>query len=135
MSKSIRVTFAAAMVAAALASGMGTAQAQAPADPWPDIARDAFNNRPVGDGTGLLVLDMPYRAEDAAVVPVTVRATLPPGDTRAVTAITIVIDENPSPVAATFSLGPRSGVSEISTRVRVNSYTNVHAVAELAGSR
>jgi sulfur-oxidizing protein SoxY len=135
MSQSIRVAFTAGMVAAALAFGMATAPAQAPADPWPDIARDAFNNRPVGDGTGLLVLDMPYRAEDAAVVPVTVRATLPPGDTRAVTAITIVIDENPSPVAATFSLGPRSGVSEISTRVRVNSYTNVHAVAELSDGK
>src|ERR1700712_736887 len=135
MSQNIRVALTAGLVAAALAFSMGTAPAQAPADPWPDIARDAFNNRPVGDGTGLLVLDMPYRAEDAAVVPVTVRATLPPGDTRAVRAITIVIDENPSPVAATFSLGPKSGVSEISTRVRVNSYTNVHAVAELSDGK
>jgi sulfur-oxidizing protein SoxY len=104
-------------------------------DPWPDIKRDVFDNRDIAEEDGTISLDAPYRAEDAAVVPVTVRATLPPGDTRAVTAITIVIDENPSPVAATFSLGPRSGVSEISTRVRVNSYTNVHAVAELSDGK
>jgi sulfur-oxidizing protein SoxY len=42
----------------------------------------------------------------------------------------LVIDENPSPVAATFNVGP--GVTMISTRVRVNSYTKVHAVAELS---
>jgi sulfur-oxidizing protein SoxY len=37
---------------------------------------------------------------------------------------------NPAPVAATFKVGP--GVTTISTRVRVNDYTNVHAVAELS---
>ena len=47
-----------------------------------------------------------------------------------VKAITLVIDQNPSPVAATFTIDP--GVTMISTRVRVNSYTNVHAVAELS---
>jgi sulfur-oxidizing protein SoxY len=75
---------------------------------------------------------MPYRAEDAAIVPVTVRSTLPPGDGRSVKAFTIVIDQNPAPVAATFTLGRNAGVSSISTRVRVDSYTNVHAVAELS---
>ena len=68
-------------------------------------------------------------------MPVTVRATLPPGDTRRVKAFTIVIDENPAPVAATFNIGPSVVVSAISTRVRVNSYTNVHAVAELSDGK
>ncbi|HEY2136856.1 MAG TPA: quinoprotein dehydrogenase-associated SoxYZ-like carrier, partial [Xanthobacteraceae bacterium] len=51
-------------------------------------------------------------------------------DPRTVRSITLVIDHNPSPVAATFGVGP--GVAMISTRVRINSYTNVHAVAELS---
>ena len=63
------------------------------------------------------------------------RATLPPGDTRRVKAFTIVIDENPAPVTATFTIGPSAVVSSISTRVRVNSYTNVHAVAELSDGK
>jgi sulfur-oxidizing protein SoxY len=43
-----------------------------------------------------------------------------------------VIDQNPAPMAAKFELGPDANVTEISTRVRVNSYTDVHAVAELS---
>ena len=101
-----------------------------PADPWPELARDIFNGRQLVDGASLIAIDMPYRAEDAAIVPVTLRATLPPGDTRTVKAITLVIDQNPAPVAATFQVG--AGTTMISTRVRVDSYTNVHAVAELS---
>src|SRR5215831_5533619 len=100
------------------------------ADPWPELSRDIFNGRDLNDGAGLIAIEMPYRAEDAAIVPVTLRATLPSGDARTVKAITLVIDQNPAPVAATFRTG--AGVAMISTRVRVDSYTNVHAVAELS---
>src|SRR5580704_9532743 len=82
-------------------------------DPWPDLARDSFNGRPLADGAGLIAIEMPPRAEDAAIVPVTLRTT--------------------APVAATFKVA--SGVTMISTRVRINSYTNVHAVAELSDGR
>jgi sulfur-oxidizing protein SoxY len=78
---------------------------------------------------------MPYRAEDAAIVPVTLRTKLSSDDVRRVLAITLVIDQNPAPMAAKFELGPDARVSEISTRVRVNSYTNVHAVAELSDGK
>ncbi len=118
----------AAAVAATLNSG--SVLAAEPEDPWPGLARDIFNGRDLADGAGVIAIEMPYRAEDAAIVPVTLRATLPPGDTRAVKAITLVIDQNPAPVAATFQTG--TGVTMISTRVRVDSYTNVHAVAELS---
>jgi sulfur-oxidizing protein SoxY len=99
-------------------------------DPWPELARDVFNGRTLQDGASQIGIEMPYRAEDAAIVPVTLRTTLPPGDARTVKAITLVIDQNPAPVAATFQIG--AGVTMISTRVRVDSYTNVHAVAELS---
>src|ERR1700710_3329037 len=86
----------------------------------------------MNDGAGVIAIEMPYRAEDAAIVPVALRMTLPLGDTRRVVAITLVIDQNPAPMAARFELGPDASVSEISTRVRVNNYTDVHAVAELS---
>src|SRR3977135_3565244 len=102
-----------------------------PYDPWPVLGPDIFNNRAMNDGAGVIAIEMPYRAEDAAIVPVTLRATLPPGDIRRVLAITLVIDQNPAPMAAPFELGPHSSVAEISTRVRVNNYTDAHAGAEL----
>jgi sulfur-oxidizing protein SoxY len=104
-------------------------------DLWPGLVQDIFNNRAMNDGNGIIAIEMPYRAEDAAIVPVTLRATLPPGDARRVLAITLVIDQNPAPMAARFELGPDSSVSEISTRVRVNNYTDVHAVAELSDGK
>jgi sulfur-oxidizing protein SoxY len=118
----------------AMQFGAGFAAAAAPEsyDPWPGLVQDIFKNRAMNDGAGVVAIEMPYRAEDAAIVPVTLRAVLPPGDTRRILAITLVIDQNPAPMAARFELGPDSSVSEISTRVRVNNYTDVHAVAELS---
>jgi sulfur-oxidizing protein SoxY len=104
-------------------------------DPWPGLVQDIFNNRPMNDGADVIAIEMPYRAEDAAIVPVTLRTKLTPGDSRRVLTITLVIDQNPAPMAAKFELGPDAKVSEISTRVRVNNYTDVHAVAELSDGK
>jgi len=113
----------------------GAAAAPEAYDPWPGLVQDIFNNRPIADGADVISIDMPYRAEDAAIVPVTLRTKLPPGDSRRVVRITLVIDQNPAPMAAKFELGPNANVTEISTRVRVNNYTDVHAVAELSDGK
>ena len=68
-------------------------------------------------------------------MPVTLRTMLAPDDNRRVLRITLVIDQNPAPMAAKFELGADARVSEISTRVRVNNYTDVHAVAELSDGK
>jgi sulfur-oxidizing protein SoxY len=122
---------------AAMPFGAGPIDAATPDsyDPWPGLIQDIFNNRPVNDGAEVIAIEMPYRAEDAAIVPVTLRVKLPPTDGRRVVAITLVIDQNPAPMAARFELGQDSYVSEISTRVRVNNYTDVHAVAELSDGK
>jgi sulfur-oxidizing protein SoxY len=104
-------------------------------DPWPGLVQDIFKNRPMNDGGDVISIEMPYRAEDAAIVPVTLRSKLAADDSRQLRAITLVIDQNPAPMAAKFELGADARVSEISTRVRVDSYTNVHAVAELSDGK
>ncbi len=114
------------------AFGPAMAHAEDIADPWPSLAPQIFGDRPIGDGADMLTIDAPYRAEDAAVVPVTLRWVLPEGDRRLVRAVTLVIDANPSPLAARFDIGEGSGVDRIATRIRVDNYTNVHAVVELA---
>ena len=122
---------------AAVLFGAGPIDAATPDayDPWPGLVQDIFNNRPMNDGAEVIAIEMPYRAEDAAIVPVTLRVKLPPADGRRVVAITLVVDQNPAPMAARFELGQDSYVSDISTRVRVNSYTDVHAVAELSDGK
>src|SRR5438552_4682461 len=80
-------------------------------DPWPGLVQDIFNNRPMNDGADVIGIEMPYRAEDAAIVPVTLRTTLSPTDERRIVSITLVIDQNPAPMAAKFELGRDAKVS------------------------
>jgi sulfur-oxidizing protein SoxY len=129
MGYSLRLTLIAALLGVAFSM---PACAEETYDPWPGLVQDIFNNRPMQDGGDVIGIEMPYRAEDAAIVPVTLRSKLSPADDRRIRSITLVIDRNPAPMAAKFELGPDANVSEISTRVRVNNYTDVHAVAELS---
>ena len=126
---------AALLIAMQFGACLAPAATPAPYDPWPGLVQDIFDNRPMNDGAGVIAIEMPYRAEDAAIVPVTLRTELSAGDTRRVLAITLVIDQNPAPMAARFELGQDASVSQISTRVRVNNYTDVHAVAELSDGK
>ncbi|WP_375262982.1 quinoprotein dehydrogenase-associated SoxYZ-like carrier [Palleronia sp.] len=105
--------------------------AQAASDAWSDIVNDVFNGRAM-EQSDVVKLETPYRAEDAATVPVTMHFAPPEGSDLRVERVTLVIDENPAPVAAVFELGADAGVTQIETRVRVQSYTNVHLVAELS---
>jgi sulfur-oxidizing protein SoxY len=120
-----------AALAAGVAGGSGVRAAEAD-DPWPSLAGQIFADRPIDDGGDVLALDAPYRAEDAAVVPIGIQVLGAAADAQVVRAITLVIDGNPSPVAAKFLLGANSGTRSLSTRIRVDSYTNIHAVAEMA---
>jgi len=95
-------------------------------DPWPGLKTELFQNRDLAAAEDVVALEAPARAEDAAIVPMTLRFS----DSSKVKAATLVIDQNPMPMAASFTLGDGAGVDFIETRVRVNSYTNVHAVAE-----
>jgi sulfur-oxidizing protein SoxY len=109
------------------------AMSQQSEETWNSIKADIFGEKAktIEDGDDLLAMDAPMRAEDAAVVPITVRAIKPQAGASAIKAITLVIDENPAPVAATVSFGPAAATASFSTRLRVNSYTFIRAVAEM----
>ena len=102
-------------------------------DAWQEIRRNVFDGREVLEDK-MVALETPYRAEDAAVVPVTMRI---PASTGAVKTLTLVIDKNPVPVAATFSFGEAAGTGDrmLSTRVRVDMYSNIRAIVETADGK
>jgi sulfur-oxidizing protein SoxY len=131
----LRLLCVASLLIAASGARIAVAASPEAYDPWPGLVQDIFNNRQMNDGGDVIGIEMPYRAEDAAIVPVTLRTRLSPTDERHVVSITLVIDQNPAPMAAKFELGKDAKVSEISTRVRVNNYTDVHAVAELSDGK
>ncbi len=94
---------------------------------WHDVAAAIFPGKTVTDSAGVVQIDAPPRAMDAALVPVTI--TIRP-DAKVV-GLTLVIDDNPAPVAAKFRFGPLADPHLLKTRVRVDQYTLIHAVAEL----
>jgi sulfur-oxidizing protein SoxY len=120
---------------AAAAAGITGAQAPPQQDSWSALAEQIFPGAIIQDGAQIVAIDAPYRAEDAAVVPVELRCLLAANDPRRLRGLTLVIDENPSPLAAAFTFGDSSGINSLSTRIRVDSYTNVTAVARLSDDR
>jgi sulfur-oxidizing protein SoxY len=130
----MRSTLVAASVAIGLAAGAAQAQKAQP-DYWPELVANVFDGRAIEDGAGVIALEAPYRAEDAAIVPMTIRSTLPAGSPLRIEKITLVIDQNPSPVAAEFTFGDGGTVHAIETRVRVDAYTKVHVVAEASDGK
>lgn len=126
-----------------LALGVRSAQAQIKSgdkpeasEIWQKVRASLFENRPIANaGDDTLALDAPVRAEDAAVVPVAMRTRLPHTAASHVSKLYLVIDNNPSPIAAIFSLTPQSGRADIETRVRIDEYTFVRAIAETSDGR
>lgn len=108
------------------------ARAQTAPESWPDVKALLFKDAEIVEDTAFVALDAPARAEDAALTPVKLTIHAPPGDPRRVVKISLVIDENPVPLAGEFAFGAKADVSEIATRVRVNAYTYMHAIAELS---
>lgn len=111
--------------APALAAGASDGDAERDAR-WKEIAKSVFGDREVKPGDSLVTVDAPGRALDAALVPITL--TMPQKDK--VAGLYFFIDDNPSPYAAHFTFGPAADPGEVRLRVRVNNYTNVHAVVE-----
>jgi len=98
---------------------------------WKAIAQYIFGDRKIEPTDTLIKLDAPERAEDAALMPVTL--TMPEKDK--IKSVYLVIDDNPSPLAAHVSFGPAADPGSLQLRVRVDTYTNVHAVAETRDGR
>lgn len=104
-------------------------------DPWPGVKKDVFGSQTLAEGTGAVVLEAPGRADDAAIVPLTVR--IPAAVAASAKSMTLIIDKNPAPVVAKFTFGEAAGTAErvISTRVRVDMYSHVRAVVETADGK
>ncbi|PCJ30364.1 MAG: quinoprotein dehydrogenase-associated SoxYZ-like carrier [Gammaproteobacteria bacterium] len=107
--------------------------AATPTEPlWPTLKISYFGDREIReDATDLLVIEAPKRAEDAAIVPISVKSLIPQSEDKFIKNIHIIIDNNPEPYSANFHLSPKLGLVDISTRMRVDQYTFVRAIAEM----
>lgn len=119
-------------------SGVSAAADEPSADTeqWQSVREFLFAKRPIADNLGdVIELDAPFRAEDAAVVPIALKAKTDQSAGRYIKKMWLVIDRNPTPVAAAFELTPDSGRADIETRVRLEEYTWVRAIAETSDGK
>jgi sulfur-oxidizing protein SoxY len=123
----LKSILAIALIGAFAAPALADEEAERQAH-WAELKQAVFGERPTVDAAGLIALEAPKRALDAALVPITV-TTKPGAD---IIGVTVVIDDNPGPLAARVTYGPRGDPSLLALRVRVNQYTYMHAVAETA---
>jgi len=101
---------------------------------WQAISNQYFSERTIveGEGQRVISLDIPARAENDALVPLTITTRAPDDPLVTIDKVYLSVDVNPLPMAGIFTLSANRPLEEISTRVRVNGYTFVRAVAELS---
>lgn len=94
------------------------------------LRQSYFDDRTIRDGAGVISLQAPDRAENAAIVPIRLEAAFPQTPERYIRTVTVLIDNNPAPLVGEFRFYPESGQADLAMRVRINTYTQVRAIAE-----
>jgi sulfur-oxidizing protein SoxY len=114
-----------------LLPAMSRADANEPAM-WPTLKEIYFENKTIHeDADEWLILKAPKRAEDAAIVPVSVQSLRPQTESSYIKDIHIIIDDNPDPYSANFHLTPNMEQVDLTFRMRFQKYTHVRAIAEM----
>lgn len=91
-----------------------------------------FGDRAITESDDVVELDAPIRAENAALVPVSIKAKLPQSGNRYIKTVYLIVDKNPGALVGKFNFTPQSGRADLELRIRVNAYTPVRAVAEMS---
>ncbi|MCG6938354.1 MAG: thiosulfate oxidation carrier protein SoxY [Gammaproteobacteria bacterium] len=130
----LKGTFAAGATGIAISAGLLTPKAVLAA--WPKAAFEAKDSKTAleasfGSSATMessdIKLKAPDIAENGAVVPITVTSNI--ANTEA---ISIVVAENGTPLAATFNLGPTTK-GFVSTRIKMGKTSDVTAVVKAGG--
>src|SRR5437764_6335388 len=111
--------FALILLLAWVAPGVARGEDPNPVDSpvWDKVHASTFGGAPMQTATGVVTLETPKRAEDAAIVPIAIRAQFPQSKERYIETIWLIVDNNPSPIAAVFHFTLDSGRADLETRI------------------
>lgn len=99
---------------------------------WEALRGKLFGTRPIDASSGRVQLTAPLRAAYGASVPVKIVSNLAQTPELYVKRLYLLVDKNPSPVAATLELTREVGQADFETRIRVDEYSHVRVVSELS---
>jgi sulfur-oxidizing protein SoxY len=99
---------------------------------WENLRTKLFGQRAIDAGSGKVQLIVPLRAAYGASVPVKIVSHLPQTQALFVKRLVILVDKNPSPVAAVLDLTTEVGQADFETRLRVDEYSHIRVISELS---
>ncbi|MEM9385291.1 MAG: quinoprotein dehydrogenase-associated SoxYZ-like carrier [Pseudomonadota bacterium] len=103
---------------------------------WQNGLRDHFfPNEDIWDGDGVVSLEAPYRAQNAAIVPVNITAAFPQSEDRYIETIWLIVDKNPGPLAGRFDFSAKAGRADLALRLRIDQYSPIRVVARTNDGR
>lgn len=102
---------------------------ESPPPAWDAIRKEFYDGKDIIE-KDKIIIEAPDRAEDAAVVPVTVH--IGPEAADNIKTLRIFVDNNPMPMVGAFTFGRAAGIGSktISTRVRFDTLSDIRAIAE-----
>jgi sulfur-oxidizing protein SoxY len=112
--------------------GLPSARHEDSSPQWDLLSAKLFNGRKLKAGREVVQLTVPLRAAYGASVPVKVVSMLAQTPQLHVRRMWVVVDKNPSPLAATLDLTTDIGQADFETRLRVDEYSHVRVVSELS---
>lgn len=100
-------------------------------DTWNSVLKTQFfSGKTIEESDAVITLEAPYRAEDPAIVPISVTSKIAQSKDRYIKKIWMFVDKNPLPFVGEFEFFPESGKADLALRIRVNTYSNIRAIAE-----
>jgi sulfur-oxidizing protein SoxY len=104
---------------------------------WERLRERLFGARPIeaNPNASAVQLIVPLRAAYGASVPVKIVSKLPQTQALYVRKLYVLVDKNPSPVAAVLDLTLEVGQADFETRLRVDEYSHVRVVSELSNGQ
>lgn len=119
--------------AAAAPGGLPNAQHADSSPQWEKLRARLFQTRRIETAEKSKVqLLVPLRAAFGASVPVKIVSKLPQTPELYVKKMYVLVDKNPSPVAAVLDLTTEVGQADFETRLRVDEYSHIRVVSELS---
>jgi sulfur-oxidizing protein SoxY len=110
------------------------ALAQPTQAPWAALQQAHFGGKHL-EQAPFIRLTAPARAASGDQVPFAFSIDHPMTAARYIKSVTVFVDENPVPLTAVFHFNPQSGKAEIATRIRFESESPVHVVAEASDGK
>ncbi len=94
------------------------------------LKKQYFRGQTIIESDDIIEIEVPYRAEDPALVPIKIISKIKQTSQNYIKKILVLVDNNPMPFVGEFKFTPLSGQADLAMRIRVNSYSYIRVIAE-----